>query len=127
MKFCYKCKQEKELDAFASNKHKKDGKSPQCRECQKEYRRNHYLNHYPIYRKNIRDNKDKVKNLILENKKSGCIKCGEDHPSCLDFHHLENKEFNVGGSYNNKGYQQVKNEIKKCIILCANCHRKLHN
>ena len=58
-----------------------------------------------------------------------CITCGEKHPACLDFHHKDakTKDFSlamVGGwGY---GKKRLLNEIGKCVILCSNCHRKIH-
>ncbi len=58
-----------------------------------------------------------------------CSSCGEDHPACLDFHHREpdkkDKEicWFVGGGYSR---ERILEEIKKCDVVCANCHRKLH-
>src|SRR5258708_2724215 len=58
-----------------------------------------------------------------------CEKCGEDHIACLDFHHPDPsaKEFTIA-SMRRLGIskEKVKHEMSKCIILCANCHRKLH-
>jgi uncharacterized protein YabN with tetrapyrrole methylase and pyrophosphatase domain len=58
-----------------------------------------------------------------------CAECGEDHPSCLEFHHLErdDKHGNISSMiYEGRTRKEIKEEISKCIILCANCHRKLH-
>jgi L-lactate utilization protein LutB len=59
-----------------------------------------------------------------------CEKCGESEPCCLDFHHLnpKEKETNIGGIAG-KGWskERIIKEIKKCKILCSNCHRKVHN
>jgi hypothetical protein len=59
-----------------------------------------------------------------------CSQCPENHPACLEFHHDgENgeKEFDIGNAAN-LGYsiKKIFEEIKKCIVLCANCHKKLH-
>jgi len=45
----------------------------------------------------------------------------------LEFHHLnpEEKEINFG-SNTNLGWGAVKEELKKCILVCANCHREIH-
>lgn len=58
-----------------------------------------------------------------------CEHCGENTPICLDFHHIdpEKKSKSVAVlmcSGVKKG--RILAEIKKCIVLCANCHRKLH-
>ncbi len=58
-----------------------------------------------------------------------CSKCGEDHPACLDFHHKDSKtkDFNVGNVRAwGWGKERMILEIKKCVILCSNCHRKMH-
>lgn len=56
-----------------------------------------------------------------------CQKCEENHISCLDFHHLDpkEKEGNIS-SMVKYSLKKIKKEIEKCIILCSNCHRKLH-
>ena len=54
-----------------------------------------------------------------------CADCGERHPATLQFHHLnsEDKTFAIGKAVN-RGFSldRIKKEIKKCIVLCANCH-----
>ena len=58
-----------------------------------------------------------------------CEVCGYDKCSeALDFHHkdLNEKEFNIGQALNLRGREKILEEIKKCKILCANCHRELH-
>lgn len=58
-----------------------------------------------------------------------CEKCNEDHPACLDFHHIDpkNKETELANAVK-KGWSiwKIQEEIKKCKIFCANCHRKFH-
>lgn len=57
-----------------------------------------------------------------------CEKCGETHIACLEFHHLEpnKKEGNVGQLAIRSSTKKLLEEIAKCTILCANCHRKEH-
>lgn len=46
----------------------------------------------------------------------------------LEFHHLDrdDKEFNISGSkVNNWG--TIVSELRKCILVCSNCHREIHN
>ena len=58
---------------------------------------------------------------------SSCCNCGESRSACLDFHHKDRSEksFELSKS-GGKGITTVKSEIKKCIVICANCHRVLH-
>jgi biotin operon repressor len=54
----------------------------------------------------------------------GCIDCGEDYPYfVLQFDHLRDKEFSIS-RYRQNGYslEQIKKEIEKCEVVCANCH-----
>ena len=56
----------------------------------------------------------------------GCQMCGYNKcASALEFHHKGNKEFIVAHLLLYK-MEAIKKEINKCIILCANCHRELH-
>lgn len=62
-----------------------------------------------------------------------CIICGypKEKIPAIEFHHINPKEKNfiisrlVSSSKNNK--EKFINEAKKCVCLCANCHRLLHN
>ena len=57
-----------------------------------------------------------------------CIKCGENHISCLEFHHRDpnekEKAICIVAYYWSK--KRVLDEIAKCDVLCSNCHRKHH-
>ena len=58
-----------------------------------------------------------------------CEECGYDaHPAALEFHHEEsaNKTFSVG-SPGTSSIERIKKEIRKCRILCANCHNIEHH
>jgi len=50
MKVCGKCRKNKENSNFAINEAKKDGLCWQCRDCQKQYHRKHYLKNKDRYR-----------------------------------------------------------------------------
>ncbi len=60
-----------------------------------------------------------IRNYKLE---KGCADCGyKEHHAALDFDHIDGeKELNV---CNAKSISQAKNEIEKCEVVCANCHR----
>lgn len=58
-----------------------------------------------------------------------CNKCGENHPACLEFHHTDplKKEVNLSAA-STRGWskKRILDEVRKCIVLCSNCHRKMH-
>jgi len=55
-----------------------------------------------------------------------CSKCGENHPACIEFHHVDPSKKEKTISYLRNSKKKLQEELKKCIVLCANCHRKLH-
>lgn len=57
-----------------------------------------------------------------------CKQCGYDKCiDALDFHHIipEEKEFNFNKA-SSFSWEKIESELKKCIILCSNCHREIH-
>ena len=56
-----------------------------------------------------------------------CLHCGMKDPVCLDFHHRdpETKDYPVSQMLT-YGWKRIMEEVDKCIVLCANCHRKEH-
>jgi hypothetical protein len=59
---------------------------------------------------------------------TGCVTCGEKDVRCLDFHHTGVDKTSDISVAVQKGWctERLSVEINKCIILCANCHRKLY-
>lgn len=58
-----------------------------------------------------------------------CEICSEDEPCCLDFHHLNehDKEHNIANMIaNTYSWEKIMTEVKKCAVLCKNCHTKVH-
>jgi hypothetical protein len=55
--------------------------------------------------------------------------CGISHPAVLQFHHRNKAEKKMAVSAivsRASNLKQITNEIKKCEVLCANCHAKRH-
>jgi hypothetical protein len=54
-----------------------------------------------------------------------CTDCKIDYPPhILDFDHLGDKSFQIGGSpHGGRSIESIKLEIAKCEIVCSNCHR----
>lgn len=67
----------------------------------------------------------KIKKLLVEYKGGKCIKCGYDKClRALSFHHIRDKKFTI--SQYKFGLEKMKEEVDKCLLLCANCHMELH-
>jgi len=57
-----------------------------------------------------------------------CTQCGFSHIAALDFHHTNpNEKENLVSKLVSSGcYAAAMEEVKKCVVLCANCHRVHH-
>ena len=55
-----------------------------------------------------------------------CVDCGETNTIVLEFDHIgDDKDFNISdAARNGVGPKKLKDEIAKCEVRCANCHRK---
>ena len=61
-------------------------------------------------------------------RQTGCKNCPETDPRCLDYHHRnrKTKKFNIStGVGHGLSKKRILSEMKKCDLLCANCHRKV--
>jgi hypothetical protein len=118
MKTCSKCKTEKELSDFYKDRRRPDGKACQCKSCMESYQK-------PNRKKNCADYYQRKK-AFVDSFKTPCVKCGEPEKACIDFHHLDpnTKDFTIAKAQFNR--ERIKQEVEKCVCLCANCHRKLH-
>lgn len=125
-KICTKCGIEKPIEEFYKNKTKRDGHSSICKDCQREADRRYYLSNKDKVRKRAKVFHKKVMDYINSRKSIGCYICSEKDIACLDFHHLRDKVTEVAKLIGNDNLTQIKTEIDKCVVLCANCHRKLH-
>ena len=67
---------------------------------------------------------------LIAERGNKCEICGYDkNIAALDFHHLnpEEKSFQLDARHlSNTSTDKIREELKKCILVCANCHRELH-
>ena len=102
----------------------------ECRICQREYQNKHYKTNNYYYKNKASLRNNFLSNFLIRVKRlRGCENCGEKRWWVLDFHHInsDTKLFNVATCIS-FGYSmnKIKNEIRKCVVLCSNCHRDLH-
>jgi len=95
----------------------------------KQYAKNHYKENKEKYLESSRKARLK-KRQWYENFMSDkfCSNCGINDIEVLEWHHLnaDDKVKEVSHLMHKKGMNAILDEIKKCICLCANCHRKIH-
>ena len=95
---------------------------------QKKYHKEWYANNKVERFTEIKKRERVIKDQFLEYKSTKkCELCEESHPRALDFHHVGKKRLNIS-TMSSDGYslESIMNEIEKCRILCANCHRIEH-
>lgn len=129
LKRCSLCGRTKPVSEFDKHKAGKHGLRSRCKPCNRLESRNTYKRHPESYKRRAREFQKILRPYLQEvvdrlRRESGCNICGEMDVCCLDFHHLE-KGVPVTRAIG-KGYGAVETELAKCVILCANCHRKVH-
>lgn len=99
------------------------------RETNRRYQRKYQLAHTQYYRQKAAEQRKRIL-AFVESRKQGksCTTCGFSDSRCLQFHHLDpnEKELEIAVLAHQGSMKKLIYELKKCIILCANCHRKLH-
>ncbi len=73
-----------------------------------------------------------IKKQLIEYKGGKCEICGYNKcQGALQFHHLnpEDKSFTISKTnlnLNKYTIEELKKEVDKCILICANCHAEIH-
>ena len=129
-KICYKCKKNLPIKSFSKNKSKADGHQGMCKECYKKTLKIYYKEHQEHYKEQNKERRKRIKEWVKNlKKKLKCNRCNEDDYRCLQFHHTNGEEKDIIiADATRMGYsiERIKKEIKKCEVLCANCHAKEH-
>lgn len=115
IKACNKCLIEKNVTEFYKNKNIKDWYWWTCKGCISLLRKWQG----EVYSRLILDIKNKY----------WCFQCQEWLPHRLSFHHInpKTKRFNISSvKYAGYSFYTMCREIKKCVVLCHNCHSDYH-
>ena len=78
----------------------------------------------------VQKRREKTKELLVEYKGGKCEICGYNRcVEALEFHHINpnEKDFGIGQKGYTRSFEKNKEEVDKCILVCANCHREIHN
>lgn len=129
MKKCPRCEKIKQLVEFNFRNKATGELQPHCRVCQQaltkeSYRlnRQHYIDKSKVRSTQQQEKYNRWKQTLL------CCVCAESHSWCIEFHHTDSgtKEGTVSSFARRAGGKKFVEELSKCIVVCANCHRKLH-
>ena len=114
-KFCPKCESDKSINDFYSKT--KTQLQPYCKTCFNKYCSERWIN-------------KKIESIIYLGSK--CNDCTVSYPTfpyvVFDFHHLNPKEKDFNwDKLKLQSAETIFEELNKCVLLCANCHRLRHH
>lgn len=126
-KTCSTCKEILPISEFSKKHDTRDGYSYRCRKCRSKQWKSSYYKHQEYYQEKRRNQTATIRKWLQEYKKTlKCSRCEESESCCLDFHHQGKKEKLISQTNSFSCVRLLKEEIDKCEVLCANCHRKEH-
>jgi hypothetical protein len=129
-KICRACKSEKPLDQFHRCVKSPDGRANVCAQCRKAVDGRKFSR---------RTKEQKARYLLAERARQAlvrayvveylqshpCVDCRESDPIVLEFDHVRGtKRGDVAQMIRACSLERVKEEIAKCDVRCANCHRR---
>ena len=94
----------------------------------KELRKEHYKQNRDVLLDYQKARWEKLKTIFEKWKTTlKCSQCDESDYACLEFHHVDPKlkEKNIKKMVAQSLNSAIR-ELKKCIVVCANCHSKIH-
>ena len=126
---CYRCGELKGVDEFSWRRKARGQRDSFCRPCRSAYGKEHYVANRQRY---IDQAQILTRRLRLERTRylieyfvaHPCVDCGETDPIVLEFDHLRDKRFDISAALHGRNWQTVLDEIEKCEVVCANCHRR---
>lgn len=112
--YCAKCHSQSVLQSNAKTGYRSQSKSKNSRARKQTYNSEYYRGRY----REIHDR------LIAYKVENGCKDCGYNaHHAALEFDHLPGyKKVSSPTTLAGRGWNSVLTEIKKCDVVCSNCH-----
>lgn len=131
MRRCSKCWLEKRPEEFAVRKDRADGRATICKACHRLYVKGHYASHLDYYAEKGAKARARMRAANLEALLAylaghPCVDCGESDVRVLQFDHADprTKTANVSDVLKSHPWSVAVAEIAKCVVRCANCHRR---
>ena len=108
---------------------KKGQRDNYCRPCRAAYKQEHYAANRQQYIASAMRRKrevvaERIDFLVAYLRQHPCVDCGETDPIVLEFDHLRDKKFGIAAGLRDREWQSVLDEMAKCEVVCANCHRR---
>lgn len=127
-RICCKCNQEKPVTEYSGKT------STYCKPCFNNYRKQlkERWKNNPEWktreRHQTKEKRQERRKYYIEYLKTHpCVKCGESDPIVLEFNHIDpSTKIDLVSTMCHQGkLDDMINEIKKCEVLCANCHKRV--
>ena len=128
IKICSTCKLSKSIDEYYFLK-KENRYRSQCKVCYslslKRTRKTKMNSGFENLLKRKQYNLKLIRRIkVLK----GCYICGIKFSECLDLHHVNSEDKEMTPSeMSSKNTNFVKEELRKCMVLCTNHHRMVHS
>jgi len=129
-RICTKCGQTKNIETFNIKVKAQGIRQRYCRECTRLQVRTHYKNNQDYYIRKARKRNNEVRkqnqqNILTYLASHPCVDCGETDLICLDFDHVRGeKKKAIAVMIRSCEWKRVEQEISKCEVRCAHCHRR---
>jgi hypothetical protein len=129
---CGRCGEEKPFEEFAWRRKARGQRDNYCRPCRTAYKHEHYSKNRQRYIDSARRRTDRIvaertARLVAFLREHPCVDCGETDPEVLEFDHRGDKKFGISRGLRERPWEEVLEEMAKCEVVCANCHRRRTN
>lgn len=128
---CNHCEKTKSIEEYNWRWKQKGIRQRTCRACQRKQQRKWYQRNKERHKANMIENRlnnmAKGREFIWNYLSSHpCVDCGESDPRVLEFDHVRGEKRATVTRLVRNGFsiKIIKKEIAKCVIRCANCHKK---
>jgi len=88
-----------------------------------------YADRAEYMREAVKRRRKNLREMARASKGNKCVVCGYNKcQRALSFHHLDasKKEFDLSSRGLTRSWKKIEEEIKKCVLVCANCHMEIH-